>query len=93
MAKYCIWNTLHLTHPSAHTQPMLWAANAAAPGEQLGVRCLAQGPHLSRGIDSFQSCDRLEDLEGKTSIELLHTSVSIFHLFPSREYLDHLSKE
>ncbi len=29
------------------------------------------------------SRDRLEDLEGKTSIEL----------FPSRKYLDHLSKE
>ncbi len=26
-----------------------WAANAVAPGEQLGVRCLAQGSHLSRG--------------------------------------------
>ncbi len=43
-------------------------------------------------IDSFQSRDRLEDLEGKTSIERC-TSVSIFHLFPSRKYLDHLSKE
>ncbi len=26
-----------------------WAADIAAPGEQLGVRCLAQGSHLSRG--------------------------------------------
>ncbi len=26
-----------------------WAADTAAPGEQLGVRCLAQGSHLSRG--------------------------------------------
>ncbi len=48
---------LHLTHPSAdthtavsserehtHTHPEQWAAiYAAAPGEQLGVRCLAQG--------------------------------------------------
>ncbi|MCJ8733910.1 hypothetical protein PDJAM_G00229220, partial [Pangasius djambal] len=24
---------------------------AAAPGEQLGVRCLAQGSHVSRGIE------------------------------------------
>ncbi len=39
--------------------------------------------------DSFQSCDRLEDLEGKTSIELQHKRV----YFPSRKYLDHLSKE
>ncbi len=34
---------LHLTHPSAHTPG---AANAAAPGEQLGVWCLAQGSYL-----------------------------------------------
>ncbi len=60
---------LHLTHPNAHTQkwihthththtvntrPEQWAANAAAPGEQLGVRCLAQG-HLSRGIEGGES--------------------------------------
>ncbi len=34
-----------------NTHPEQWAANAAAPGEQLGVRCLAQGSHLSRGIE------------------------------------------
>ncbi len=56
---------LHLTQ-SAHTQqwththtvnthPEQWAAiYAAAPGEQLGVRCLAQG-HLSRGIEGGES--------------------------------------
>ncbi len=32
-----------------HTHPDQWAVNGAAPGEQLGVRCLAQGFHLSRG--------------------------------------------
>ncbi len=32
-----------------------WAANAVAPGEQLGVRCLAQGSHLSRGIEGGES--------------------------------------
>ncbi len=26
-----------------------------APGEQLGVRCLAQGSHLSRGIEGGES--------------------------------------
>ncbi len=26
-----------------------WAADIAVPGEQSGVRCLAQGSHLSRG--------------------------------------------
>ncbi len=61
---------LHLTHSSAHTQqwevnkhththnvnthPEQWAANAAAPEEQLGVRCFAQG-HLSRGIEGGES--------------------------------------
>ncbi len=43
------------THSSEHTHtvnthPEQWAASAAALGEQLGVRCLAQG-HLSRGIE------------------------------------------
>ncbi len=31
-----------------HTHLEQWAADAAAPGEQLGVRCPAQGSHLSR---------------------------------------------
>ncbi len=47
------------THSSEHTHlnthPEQWAAiYAAAPGEQLGVRCLAQG-HLSRGIEGGES--------------------------------------
>ncbi len=51
---------LHLTHPkcthtAVNTHPEQWAdINAAAPGEQLGVRCLAQG-QLSRGIDGGES--------------------------------------
>ncbi len=44
------------THTRSSGQPMLqWAANAAAPEEQLGVRCLAQG-HLSRGIEGGREC-------------------------------------
>ncbi len=39
--------SLHLTHPSTHLEQ--WAAITAAPGEQLGVWCVAQGFHLSRG--------------------------------------------
>ncbi len=35
--------SLHLT---VHTHLEQWAANATSPGEQLGVRCLAQGSHL-----------------------------------------------
>ncbi len=56
---------LHLSHPkcihtavnthTVNTHPEQWAAiYAAAPGEQLGVRCLAQG-HLSRGIEGGES--------------------------------------
>ncbi len=43
------------TH-TVNTHPEQWAViYAAAPGEQLGVRCLAQG-HLSRGIEGGESC-------------------------------------
>ncbi len=48
------------THSSEHTHtvnthPEQWAAiYVAVPGEQLGVRCLAQG-HLSRGIEGGES--------------------------------------
>ncbi len=48
------------THSSEHTHtvnthPEQWAAiYAAAPREQLGVQCLAQG-HLSRGIEGGES--------------------------------------
>ncbi len=56
---------LHLTHPkcthsavnthTVNTHPEQWAAiYTAAPGEQLGVRCLAQG-HLSRGFEGGES--------------------------------------
>ncbi len=43
---------LHLTHPRAHTPGAVDThthTHAAASGEQLGVRCLAQGSHFSRG--------------------------------------------
>ncbi len=57
---------LHLTHPTCthtavnthtvNTHMEQWAAiYAAEPGEQLGVRCLAQGSHLSRGIEGGES--------------------------------------
>ncbi len=46
----CTHTAVRIEH--THTQ---WAANAAAPGEQLGVQCLAQGSHLSRGIDGGES--------------------------------------
>ncbi len=40
------WEVNKHTHThTVNTHPEQWAANAAAPGEQLGVRCLAQGSH------------------------------------------------
>ncbi len=51
------WNLCSAFNPSMCTHTVVnihleqWAANAAVPGEQLGVRCLAQGSHLSRGIE------------------------------------------
>ncbi len=43
------------THTAVNTQPKQWVAiYAAAPGKQLGVRCLAQG-QVSRGIEGGES--------------------------------------
>ncbi len=39
------------THTPVNTHPEQWAANAAVPGEQLGVRSLALGSHLSHRIE------------------------------------------
>ncbi len=48
-------HTQQWTHThTVNTHPEQWAASAAALGEQLGVRCLAQG-HLSRGIECGES--------------------------------------
>ncbi len=38
-----------------HTPRAVGSQIAVAPGEQLGVRCLAQGSHLSRGIEGEES--------------------------------------
>ncbi len=46
--------TSKCTHTVVSIHLEQWAANAAAPGEQLGVRCLAQG-HLSHGIEGGES--------------------------------------
>ncbi len=52
------FNPSKCTHSSEHshahtmnTHPEQCAANAVAPWEHLGVWCLAQGSHLSRGIE------------------------------------------
>ncbi len=48
---------------TVNTHPEQWAAiYAAAPGEQLGVQCLAQG-HLSRGIEGGESTVQPLDYE------------------------------
>ncbi len=56
------WNLCSAFNPSkcththtVTTHPEQWAANVAAPGEQLGVRCLAQGSNLSHGIEGGES--------------------------------------
>ncbi len=50
------FNPSKSTHAIVNTHPEQWAAiYAAAPGEQLGVRCLAQGSHLSRGIEGGEN--------------------------------------
>ncbi len=49
------WNLCSAFNPSKCTHTRSKAANAAAPGEQLGVWCLAQGSHLSRGIEGRES--------------------------------------
>ncbi len=43
------FNPSKCTLTVVNTHPEQWAAIVAVPGEQLGVRCLAQGSHLSRG--------------------------------------------
>ncbi len=47
------FNPSKCTH--THTHMEQWAANAAVPGEQLGVRFLAQRSHLSRGIEGGEN--------------------------------------
>ncbi len=49
------FNPSKCTHTVVNIHLEQWAANAAAPGEQLGVWCLAQGSHLSRGIEGGES--------------------------------------
>ncbi len=47
----CIYPIKSVHTHTVNTHPEQWAAiYAAAPGEQLGIRCLAQG-HLSYGIE------------------------------------------
>ncbi len=43
------------THSSEHMLGAVGSRIAVAPGEQLGVRCLTQGSHLSRVIEGGES--------------------------------------
>ncbi len=45
----------HTHKHSEHKSRAVGSRIAAAPGQQLGVRCLAQGSHLSRGIEDGES--------------------------------------
>ncbi len=47
-----------------HTPEAEGSHIAAAPGEQLGVWCLAQGSHLSHGIEGGRECYSLQNQNG-----------------------------
>ncbi len=49
------FNPSKCTLTAVNTQPGAVGSPVAAPGEQLGDRCLAQGSHLSRGIEGGES--------------------------------------
>ncbi len=76
---------LHLTHPSVHTVVNIhreqWAANAAAPGEQLGtpVFCLLPIPHTHTQLEpsvkwSFKVRKGWSELQGhsRASLHRMH---------------------
>ncbi len=52
---HTVVNTHTHTHRE-HTPEAVGSHIAAAPGEQLGVWCLAQGSHLSHGIEGGREC-------------------------------------
>ncbi len=49
------FNPSNCTHSSEHTHTEQWQAMPVAPGDQMGVRCLAQGSHLSCGIEGGEN--------------------------------------
>ncbi len=55
----------HREHTPGAVGSQQWAANAVAPREQLGVRCLAQG-HLSCGIEALPPPTDPAGLETRT---------------------------
>uniref|UniRef100_A0A3Q3MCS3 Endoplasmic reticulum metallopeptidase 1 n=1 Tax=Mastacembelus armatus TaxID=205130 RepID=A0A3Q3MCS3_9TELE len=81
--------------PSKVHTPEQWAANAAVPREQLGVRCLAQGSHLSRGIEGGESAGY--SLHSNTQVQLSSlvstTQHSLISLFAqqSRRHLEKIT--
>ncbi len=50
------FNPSKCTHTAVNTPRAVGSHIAAAPGQQLGVRCLAQGSHLSPGIEGGREC-------------------------------------
>ncbi len=52
---YSAFNPSKGTYTAVNTHPEMWAADTAAPGEQLGVRCPAQGSHLCHGQGGAES--------------------------------------
>ncbi len=52
-SEFVLW--IQSAHTAVNTHPDQWTAvYVAAPGDQLGVQCLAQG-HLGRGIECEES--------------------------------------
>ncbi len=49
------FNPSKCTLTSVNTHPEQWAAILRRPGSSWGNRCLAQGSHLSRGIEGGES--------------------------------------
>ncbi len=68
------------THTAVNTHPEQWAAiYAAAPGEQLGFWCLAQG-HFSRGIEGGESTVHLQFLPDKSNSLTIRPRLPLLYL-------------
>ncbi len=68
--------SLHLTHPSAHTPGAVGSRHSVARGA-VGIRCLAQGSHLSRG--QFLTEPRFEPTTSDYKSKALSTRLQLPH--------------
>ncbi len=77
--------SLHLTHPSAHTLGTVGSRRCGARGA-VGVQCLAQGSHFSRGqvlpglrFEPTTSGYKSDALSTRTTTALNHHLLSVFN--------------